>query len=210
MRIAVLSETSAREKNAEIIEALSGRGFEVINAGMKAAGESFSLCYLHTGFLAGLLFNLGAADFVVGGCGTGIGFMLSAMMYPGVYCGLIGDPLEAWLFNRINAGNCVSLPLNKGWGWGGGVNLGFVFDRLFSGEQGSGYPEHRREPQAESRQKLEQISAAAHKPMEEIILAMDRNITVEALNFPGIRDLLENYGNNKPLARAVNNIYSGG
>lgn len=210
MKIAVISEVSARDKNADIIEALSGRGFEIINAGMKPANGGPSLSYLHTGFLAGLLLNLKAADFIVGGCGTGIGFMLSAMMYPGVYCGLIGDPLDGWLFNRINAGNCVSLPLNKGWGWGGGINLGFVFDRLFSDGRGDGYPEQRREPQTESRQKLEQISAVTHKPMEEIIASMDQNIVIEALEFPGIREITEKYKNNAPLLGALNKIYSGG
>ncbi len=41
------------------------------------------------------------------------------MQYPGVSCGLIADPLDAWLFSMINAGNCISLALNKGYGWAG-------------------------------------------------------------------------------------------
>jgi len=193
MKIAVINEVSACDKNAEIIEALSGRGHEVLNAGMKAPGDTPSLSYLHTGFLAGLLLDSGAVDYVVGGCGTGTGFMMSAMMYPNVYCGLVREPLDAWLFTRINAGNCVSLALNQGWGWGGGINLRFVFDRLFSGEDGCGYPESRRGPQAEFRGKLKGISAAGHRPMEEIIALMDKDIVREALDFPGIRELLGSY-----------------
>ncbi|MCL2815216.1 MAG: RpiB/LacA/LacB family sugar-phosphate isomerase [Oscillospiraceae bacterium] len=193
MKIAVINEISACDKNADIMEALAGRGHEVLNAGMKTPGDLPALSYLHTGFLAGLLLNAGAADFVVGGCGTGIGFVMSAMMYPNVYCGLIAEPLDAWLFNRINAGNCISLMLNKGWGWGGGINLGFIFDRLFSDGWGTGYPEHRKQAQLESRLKLEKISIAAHKPMEEIIAAMDPVIVRESLSFPGIGELLGPY-----------------
>jgi len=192
MKIAVINEISACDKNADIIDALSGRGHEIINAGMKSPEDSPPLSYLHTGFLAALMLNSGAADYVVGGCGTGIGFMLSAMMYPNVYCGLISEPLDGWLFTQINAGNCVSLPLNKGWGWGGNINLGFVFDRLFSVEPGGGYPAHRKLPQAEYRKKLTEISNAAHKPMEEIIKSMDKNIVRESLDFPGIREILKN------------------
>ena len=35
MKIAVINETSAADKNTDILAALDGRGHEVINAGMK-------------------------------------------------------------------------------------------------------------------------------------------------------------------------------
>ena len=35
MRIAVINETSAADRNADILAALEGRGHEVINAGMR-------------------------------------------------------------------------------------------------------------------------------------------------------------------------------
>ena len=38
MRIAVVNETSAADKNADILAALDGRGHEVINAGMVKTG----------------------------------------------------------------------------------------------------------------------------------------------------------------------------
>jgi ribose 5-phosphate isomerase RpiB len=209
LKIAVINEISACGKNADIMDALAGRGHEIMNAGMKNPDGLPALNYLHTGFLAGVLLNSGAIDYVVGGCGTGIGFAMSAMMYPNVYCGLVGEPLDAWLFERINAGNCISLPLNKGWGWGSEITLGFLFDRLFSGEAGSGYPEHRKQAQAESRQKLKKISAAAHLPMCEIVSAIDRSITGEALNFPGIREFLNEKCKNEPLMEAINKIYEG-
>lgn len=190
MRIAVLNETSAADKNAAIIQALSAIDAAVINAGMRKSGEPPELTYLHTGFLAALLLATGRADFVVGGCGTGQGFLNSVMQYPGVGCGLVASPLDAWLFSLINAGNCVSLALNKGWGWAGEVDLRFVFEKLFGPDRGKGYPEHRRQSQAESRLVLEDVSRATHRPFAEILAGLPERVLRPALDYPGIRQIL--------------------
>ncbi len=191
MKIAVINETSAADKNADILEALSGRGHEIYNVGMQKSGAQPELQYIHTGFLTGLLLNLNKVDLVVGGCGTGIGFLNAAMQYPGVFCGLILQPLDAWLFAQINAGNCISLALNQGYGWAGGVNLRFIFDQFFNVELGSGYPENRREPQAKSREILKEISTNTHKNMAEIIRDLPANVVRPALEYPEVLELLE-------------------
>ncbi len=126
MKIAIISETSAGDRNPDIISALDGRGHEVFNVGMKKGGTEPQLGYTETGFLTGLLLHTGRVDFVVGGCGTGQGYLDSAMQYPGVFAGLVLDSLDAWLFTQINGGNCLSLALNKGYGWAGDVNLKFI------------------------------------------------------------------------------------
>ena len=108
MKIAVINETSAADRNADILAALEGRGHELINPGMRKNGEKPELQYIHTGLMAAILLNLKRVDLVVGGCGTGQGFMNSVMQYPGVFCGHILNPLDAWLFAQINDGNCMS------------------------------------------------------------------------------------------------------
>ena len=190
MRIAVINETSAADRNADILAALEGRGHEIINAGMKKNGEKPELQYIHTGLLAAILLNLKRVDLVVGGCGTGQGFLNSVMQYPGVVCGHILNDLDAWLFAQINAGNCISLALNQGYGWAANVNLKFIFDRFFSVEAGQGYPPHRREPQAQSRRALEVISQAAHRPLKDIILALPDDVVNPVLAYPGASDLI--------------------
>jgi ribose 5-phosphate isomerase RpiB len=190
MRIAILNETSAADRNADIVSALEGRGFELINCGMRKGGESPELTYIHTGFLAALLLELKRVDVVVGGCGTGQGFLISAMQYPGIYCGHILTPLDAFLFSRINGGNCVSLALNQGYGWAANVNLRLIFDSLFSQESGSGYPEARKASQAQSRKSLLRVSAATHKGFADIVEGLPREIANEALSYPGIRELI--------------------
>lgn len=102
MKIAVINETSAAAKNADVLAALEGRGHEIINAGMTEPGATPEMTYIHTGLLSALLLNTGRVDFVVGGCGTGQGYLNSVLQYPNVGCGLIQTPLDAWLFGQID------------------------------------------------------------------------------------------------------------
>ncbi|MBN2049412.1 MAG: RpiB/LacA/LacB family sugar-phosphate isomerase [Spirochaetales bacterium] len=191
MKIAVINETSAADKNGAILEALEGRGHEIINAGMTKSGMSPELTYIHTGFLTALLLNTGRADMVVGGCGTGQGYLNSCMQYPGVFCGHILTSLDAWLFTQINGGNCLALALNQGYGWAADVNLTFIFDRLFSVERGIGYPAHRKESQAQSRRTLTEISRLAHRSFPEIIDTLPEEILTPCLSYPGIGELVQ-------------------
>ena len=191
MRIAVISETSAGDRNQDILAALQGCGHEVINAGMNKSGAKPELSYIHTGLMSAILLNAGVVDFVVGGCGTGQGFLNSVMQYPGISCGLIISPLDAWLFTQINGGNCVSLALNQGYGWAGEINLRFIFEKIFSVERGAGYPEHRREAQRMSRLLLNKINQVTHREMSEIIDQIPEEVILPVITYPGFIDLLE-------------------
>lgn len=209
MRIAVINETSAGDRNADILTALEGRGHDVINVGMQKTGADPELSYIHTGFLTGLLIHTGKADFVVGGCGTGQGYMSSANQYPNVFCGHIMTPMDAWLFAQINGGNCISLALAQNYGWAGDENLKFIFERLFSVEIGGGYPPHRKEPQRQYREQLAAVSRAAHKPFADITVALPRDTVRQALNYPGVIDLLDVSSlADKKLAAAIHEILS--
>lgn len=191
MKIAVINETSAADKNKDIIAALEGRGHEIINAGMTKTGDTPEMTYIHTGLLSAMLLNLKKVDLVIGGCGTGQGYLNSVMQYPGCFCGLIQNPLDIWLFGQINGGNCISLALNFGYGWAGDINLKFVFDRLFSlDEFGKGYPPHREESQQASRKTLEAVSVATHKSFADIITSLDDKVIKPVLEYPGIKELL--------------------
>ena len=177
MKIAVINEVSASPRNADIVEALkSTADAEILNIGMKDPEEEPQLTYIHTSYMAALLLNTGACDMVISGCGTGQGFLNAVLQFPGVTCGLIADPLDAWLFSQINGGNCVSLPLNKGYGWAADMNLKYIFEKLFSDPSGGGYPPARSESQAESRAMLKRISETTHQDLLTIILKSDKEI----------------------------------
>lgn len=194
MNIVVINEVSARAKNPDIILALKALGkddFDIINAGMTEKDGEPELTYINTGFYAALLLNIGRADFIIGGCGTGQGFLNSIMQYPNVFCGLITKPLDAWLFPQINAGNAVSLALNQGYGWAGEVNLRFIFEKLFSVKPGCGYPSHRAKSQAESRRMLEKVNKVSHVPFVDIIKNIEDQIINPVLKFPGALKLID-------------------
>lgn len=191
MKIAVVNETSAADRNANILSALEGRGHEIINAGMTENGAQPEITYIQTGLISAMLLNLGRVDFVVGGCGTGQGYLNAVMQYPGVFCGHIMTSLDAWLFTQINGGNCISLMLNQGFGWAADVNLQFIFDRIFSVESGAGYPAHRMSSQQESRETLEAVSAYTHRSFAEIVSTLPDAVIKPALEYPGIKALID-------------------
>jgi ribose 5-phosphate isomerase RpiB len=191
MRVAVVNETSAVDKHPFIMAALEGRGLEVVNAGMAERGEEPELQYIHSGLISALLLAAGRVDMVIGGCGTGQGFMNAVMQYPGVSCGHLLTSLDAFLFARINAGNVVSLALNQGWGWAGDENLRLLFDQLFTDARGEGFPAHRREPQAASRDSLRVISETAHRPMADIVARLPDGLVVPAITNPAAAAVLD-------------------
>ncbi len=207
MKIAVINETSAADKNAAIVAALEGRGHTILNAGMKVPGASPELQYIHTGLMSAVLLNLQSVDLVVGGCGTGQGYLNSVLQYPGVFCGHILGPLDAWLFAQINAGNCISLALNQGYGWAGDVNLRMIFDQFFSVEAGAGYPSQRKEPQKVSRQALGVLSGITHRSMSEIVAALPEHMLKPALVYPGFMELVAQ-GRDPLLMAAIQQRYA--
>ncbi len=192
MRVAVINEGSTKHRNADIIRVISKYDLTIYNVGMKNEEQEPDLNYLEIGFLSALLLNLNIVDFVIGGCGTGQGYMNAVLQYPKTACGLIIDPVDAFLYSKVNCGNCVSLSLNKGYGGvGGDLNLEYIFDNLFLKPLGGGYPPHRASIQNAARHKLEELSEQAHYTCSEILKKMDRQLLRSALGFPGVMELVE-------------------
>lgn len=203
MRVAVTTENSTSARNPAIMRALEGRGLEVYNVAMTGSeNDPVQYSYIHTSFMTAFLLEIGAVDLVIGGCGTGEGYAIATNMYPDVYCGLIYDPLEAWLFPQINAGKAVSLPLNKNFGWAGEENLRFVFDALFSAPSGRGYPEHRCEPQRIYREKLHEVSVATHRDsLAEIMKRLDKSIFTDCAKSDRFMELVAKTDSDSPAKK---------
>ena len=199
MKIAVINEISAMARNPDILAAIAPQGYEVFNLGMDPSKEQPELTYIHTGLMAAIVLNGGNCDLVIGGCGTGQGFLNSAMQYPGIIIGLLETPLDAWLFSQINGGNCISLALNKGYGWGADINLKYLFEKLFRDPFGQGYPAHRQESQRHSREILKQISAAVHRPLTEIASSIPKPYLKDVLEFPGFREYMNRTASSQKL-----------
>ena len=167
MRIALINENSQAAKNDMIYSTLKkvadSKGFEVDNYGMYSADDKAQLTYVQNGILAAILLNSGAADFVVTGCGTGEGAMLALNSFPGVICGHVVDPSDAYMFMQINDGNAIALPFAKGFGWGAELNLTYIFEKLFEGEPGGGYPKERVVPEQRNKKILDEVRKVAFK-----------------------------------------------
>lgn len=180
MKIALIIENSQAAKSATIHEALTEvaepLGHQVFHYGMYGAEDSASLTYVMNGLLTGILLNSGAADFVVTGCGTGMGSMLACNAMPGVFCGLVIDPTDAFLFGQINDGNAISMPYAKGFGWAAELNLRDVYAKLFDGERGLGYPRERAEIMRKNRGILKGLKAASCHDMLTVLKTVDQDL----------------------------------
>lgn len=186
MRIALINENSQAAKNDMIYSTLKkvadSKGFEVDNYGMYSADDKAQLTYVQNGILAAILLNSGAADFVVTGCGTGEGAMLALNSFPGVICGHVVDPSDAYMFMQINDGNAIALPFAKGFGWGAELNLTYIFEKLFEGEPGGGYPKERVVPEQRNKKFLDEVRKVAFKDsLIDILKNLDQDLVKGAV-----------------------------
>ncbi|WP_026505094.1 RpiB/LacA/LacB family sugar-phosphate isomerase [Butyrivibrio sp. NC3005] len=181
MKIALINENSQAGKNSCIFDALKeiadNKGYEVVNYGMYSSEDKCQLTYVQNGILAATLLNSGAADFVVTGCGTGEGAMLALNSFPGVICGHIETPLDAYTFAQINDGNAISIPFALGFGWGGDLNLKYIFEKLWSEPFGGGYPKERREPEQKNKKILDEVrKVTINQDLSEILNKLDHEL----------------------------------
>ncbi|MCR5011016.1 MAG: RpiB/LacA/LacB family sugar-phosphate isomerase [Lachnospiraceae bacterium] len=185
MKIALINENSQAAKNGIIYNALKKvadeKGYDVDNYGMYSADDKAQLTYVQNGILAAILLNSGAADFVVTGCGTGEGAMLALNSFPGVICGHVTNPLDAYTFAQINDGNAIAIPFALGFGWGGDLNLEYIFEKLFSEPFGGGYPKERVVPEQRNKKILDGVREQAFKPLDEILKSLDRELVKGAI-----------------------------
>ena len=185
MKIALVQENSQAAKNELIYSTLKKvvepMGHEVYNYGMCGAEDPHSRTYVQNGILAAVLLNGGAADYVITGCGTGEGAMLACNSFPRVLCGHITSPLDAYLFSQVNDGNCVALPFAENFGWGGALNLQYIFEKLFCAPGGGGYPPERVEPEQRNKKILDKVKEVTHRDMSEILRKLDRDLVKGAL-----------------------------
>lgn len=186
MRIALINENSQASKNSTIENSLKKivepMGFTVDNYGMYTAEDEAQLTYVQVGILAAVLLNSKAADYVITGCGTGEGAMLACNSFPGVICGHIEDPLDAYTFAQINDGNAIALPFAKGYGWGGDLNLEYIFEKLFCEESGQGYPRERAVPEQRNKKILDEVKKVTYRDITDILKQLDTSLVKGALS----------------------------
>ena len=211
MRIALINENSQAAKNeliaASLKKVVEPMGHTVYNYGMYTADDAAQLTYVQNGILAALLINSGAADFVVTGCGTGEGAMLALNSFPGVLCGHVVDPSDAYMFMQINDGNAISLPFAKGFGWGAELNLTYIFEKLFEGEPGGGYPKERVVPEQRNKKILDGVRKVAFKDsLIDILKNLDQDLVKGAVAGEKFQELFFANCKNQEIADYVKTL----
>ncbi|MFM1540394.1 RpiB/LacA/LacB family sugar-phosphate isomerase [Helcococcus ovis] len=193
MRIALINENSQAAKNELIYNTLKSvtdeKGFELDNYGMYSIEDESQLTYVQNGLLAAILLNSKAADFVITGCGTGVGAMLALNSFPNVLCGFASEPTDAYLFAQINNGNALSIPYAKGFGWGAELNLKLIFERLFAEEGGNGYPKERVIPEQRNKKILDEVKKVTHQDIMYVLKNIDQDFLKETVSGAHFQEL---------------------
>ncbi|HIV85397.1 MAG TPA: RpiB/LacA/LacB family sugar-phosphate isomerase [Candidatus Monoglobus merdigallinarum] len=210
MKIALINENSQAAKNEIIYNSLKKSveplGHEVLNFGMYSADDEAQLTYVMNGLLAAILLNSGAADFVVTGCGTGEGAMLALNSFPGVLCGHVTSPLDAYLFGQVNNGNAIAMPFAQGFGWGAELNLDYTFEKLFSEEMGGGYPKERAVPEQANKKILDEVKKVTHQDIMYILKNIDQDFLKKTVSGEKFSELFFPNCKNAEIAEYIKGI----
>ena len=205
MRVAVIQGTSRKNRNALLFESVKKAvqaSDEVLNFGIfEEENEQYS--YVEIAMMISLLIESGAVDFVVTGCSSGQGITLACNSLPGLLCGYIETPQDAFLFGRINGGNVASLPLGLNFGWQGELNLQYTLDKLFDGEFGMGYPENEAERKRLEASALKNLNRLTKRSWEELLEQIPKDILNKLLQRKIVMNAIINKGSNKEFIRLL-------
>lgn len=198
MRIALINEDSQADKNKLIAETLCAvadkYGNTVDNYGMYTETDPHQINYIQVGIIASVILETGMADFVVTGCGTGQGAMISCNAFKNVVCGYASTPLDAYLFSQINAGNAISIPFAQQFGWGSEVNLTMLFEHLFCQDFGGGYPRRFADEEKISRVKMyTDIKYCSQKDVMDALTSLHQEDLKKLLDYTEFKDLFKKH-----------------
>ena len=201
MRVAVIQGTTRRNMNSLLFESVKKAvqaSDEVLNFGIfEEENEQYS--YVEIAMTISLLIESGAVDFVVTGCSSGQGMMLACNSLPGLLCGYIETPQDAFLFGRINGGNVASLPLGLNFGWQGELNLQYTLDKLFDGEFGIGYPKHEAARKRAEASALKNLNRLTKRNWEELLDQIPKDSLDKLLQRKIVMNAIINKGSNREL-----------
>jgi len=126
---------------------------------------------------------------------------IAANALPNVICGYLPTPSDAFLFGRINQGNCASLPLGLNFGWGGEINLRFTLEKLFEAPMNTGYPVESAERKKRDAARFKAIKKLAQTDMLSILTGLEEELVSPIFRKRELIDfILENATNSELTA----------
>lgn len=204
MSIAVLQATSQNEKNKLIYSAVKkyALGSDIYNFGCSEK-DIGSYSYIDISLLIGLLLASKSIDFVITGCSSGQGMMLACNSMPGVLCGYVPTPKDAYLFAQINNGNAISLPLGEDYTWNGPDNLEQTIASVFSEPFGQGYPKCERERKLRDTEKLKKIRSQSQISFLELLNKLDGDLLNKLLSKKDVISFVLTKGKNPDIVEWI-------
>ena len=210
MKIAVIQASSQSGKNELIVRMVEkyAADAEVINFGC-FGNEEQKYSYIEISILVGLLLSSKSVDLVVTGCSSGQGMMLACNNMPGVLCGYIPTPMDAYLFAQINDGNAVSLPLGEEYTWAGEENLDKTIAKLFSEPFGQGYPKSEAERKLEDTRLLKSIRSTSQIKMTELLKTLEKHLLYKVLSKKDVVEYVLENGRDEELSLLITELKKG-
>lgn len=205
MRIDIIQASSQKSKNMIIekcaVQVIS-KEHEIINFGVFEQGTE-QLSYVETALCVSMLLESKAVDFVITGCSSGQGMMLACNSLPGVICGYVESPADAFLFGQINNGNAISYPLGLNWGWAGEINFKETIRALFSAPFGAGYPIQEARRKKRDTERLKQINRLCKKRLVDILPLLDGDFVRAVLSYDIVCQYILENGTDEELLGVI-------
>jgi len=202
MKIAIIQASSQKDKNNLlyncVVRTVKDKEYQIVNFGI-FKNEEMEYTYIETAMLISILLESKAVDFVVTGCSSGQGMMLACNSLPGILCGYVENPSDAYLFGRINNGNAISFPLGLNFGWAGEINLQCTLDKLFDEAFGTGYPNQDAIRKQKDTKLLKSINAITKRELVDVIPQIDLDFMRKVVKRDNVYDYVMKYGQNKEL-----------
>lgn len=204
MKIAIIQASSQADKNRLLYDAVKSSDVndEIIDFGC-FEDEAVSYSYIEISILIGILLSSKTVDFVVTGCSSGQGMMLACNSMPGVLCGYIPSPKDAYLFAQINNGNAVSLPLGEDYTYAGEENLKETIRALFLEPFGQGYPKSEAERKKKDTCQLKQIRKNSQTDMISLLQSLHEDLLRKVLSRKNVIDHVLQNTDNIDLIRLI-------
>lgn len=105
-----------------------------------------------------------------------------------------------------NDGNAISIPFSLGLGWGGELNLEYIFEKLFSEPSGGGYPKERVVPEQRNKKILDSVRAAAFRPLADILYDLDADLVKGAFAGKNFDEYFFRDCKDEPIAQLVKRL----
>lgn len=133
--------------------------------------------------------------------------MLALNSFPGVICGHVEDPLDAYTFAQINDGNAIAIPFALKYGWGGDLNLVYIFEKLFSEPFGGGYPKERVVPEQRNKKILDEVRRhTLRQDLVAVLKELDQDLVRGAVSGSRFEELFFPNCKNEEIAEYVRSL----